>query len=311
MVTDEGRRMTINGSRTVSDKAATGWKIVARLFPMLTLMLLYSCGDNDTSSTEVAFVINKSSGQVDVCQLTSHGLVNFANCKLASTTTFSQPIDMVMIGNTVLMSVETGIEQCTRAEDELVSCDLAISDSGFPVNLTLANQLLFVADYSAKSIVSYTPATLQPVATKSLPTSPTHVVFNQGVGYIVTQDIAGSVVLACNQALDNCRSVYNPLDRALLAMAIDNGVAFLTDASKSNVVSCDVGADGSLSDCAVQGDNTIFNYPYGITIRNNVAYIPNRAEATITVCNVSGKNLLNCSKSTNALFDGPTWVIFG
>ena len=151
----KGGRMILNCSRAVSDKAARGWKIGVRLFPLLILMLLGSCGDSDTSHTDVAFVINKSSGQVDVCELTSNGLIDFANCQLASKTTFSQPIDMVMIGDTVLMSVETGIEQCTRDGNELVSCALAISDSGFPVNLTLANQLLFVADYSAKSTPQY------------------------------------------------------------------------------------------------------------------------------------------------------------
>jgi hypothetical protein len=103
---------------------------------------------------------------------------------------------------------------------------------------------------------------------------------------------------------------YTPLDRALLGMTIYHGVAFLTDASGNNVVACDVAGDGALADCAVQGDDTIFNYPYGVTIRNGVAYVPNRAEATITVCGVSGKQLLNCSKRTNALLDGPTWVIF-
>jgi hypothetical protein len=94
-------------------------------------------------------------------------------------------------------------------------------------------------------------------------------------------------------------------------MTMYKGVAFLTDASGNSVVACDVGGDGSLSGCDAQGDATIFNYPYGITIRNDVAYIPNRAEASVTVCEVSGKSLLNCNKATNQLLDGPTWVVFG
>lgn len=281
------------------------------LLSILLLLVFYGCGDGDDGSADVAFVINKSSGQVDACLVTANGNVDFSNCGLASTFTFSQPIDMVMTGDSVLISVEDGIEKCTRTGNQLVSCALAIPDGGFPVALTLTSDLLFVADYSAQSIGMYDAANLERIGSKSVLTSPTDVVFDQSVGYIVTQDAVGSVVLACDSDLENCAPAYSPPDRALLAMTISGGVAFLTDASKNNVVSCNVDGGGSLSGCSVQGDDTVFNYPYGITIHNGVAYIPNRAEASITVCNVSGKNLVDCVKRTNDLFDGPTWVIFG
>ena len=44
-------------------------------------------------------------------------------------------------------------------------------------------------------------------------------------------------------------------------MTIYNGVAFLTDASGNNVISCDVGGDGSLSGCSAQGDATDIQLP--------------------------------------------------
>ena len=301
--------MTAKDRRVAPRSEVTGPTVRRRLFSTLVLTILCGCGGGNSNRADVAFVINKNSGQIDVCQLMD-GSVDFTSCELASTSTLSQPIDMVMSGHSALISVEDGIEKCTRSGNQLVSCGLAIDDSGFPVGLTLANQILFVADYSTKAIASYSAANLDPVGSKSVPTSPTDVVFDQGFGYIVTQDAAGSVVLACNSDLADCAPVYNPPVRALLAMTIYNGVAFLTDANGNNVISCDVGGDGSLSSCGVQGDATIFNYPYGITIRNDVAYIPNRAEGSITVCDVSGKDLLDCNKVTNDLFDGPTWVIF-
>ncbi|MEO8605832.1 MAG: hypothetical protein ABI629_24900 [bacterium] len=95
-----------------------------------------------------------------------------------------------------------------------------------------------------------------------------------------------------------------------LGMAISRGVAFLTDASGNQVVGCAIADNGGLSYCAPQGDATIFNYPYDSTIRDDVAYVPNRAEASITVCDVNGKALNNCAKHAKALFDGPTFVIF-
>ncbi len=278
---------------------------------LLALAVLSGCDAGNPRPADVAFVVNKNSGQIDVCQLTAGGVVDFSSCELASASTFSQPIDMAMIGQSVLISVEDGIEECTRSGDRLVSCELAIDDANFPVGLTLGGQVLFVADYSAKSIASYDASSLEPMGGKAVPTSPTDVVFDQGSAYIVTQDLVGSVVLGCDSALESCTPAYTTLDHTLLGMTIYDGVAFLTDAAGNSVVSCDVGGDGSLSACSAQGDATVFNYPYGITIRNDVAYIPNRAEASIIVCDVSGKSLLNCSKKTNELFDGPTWVIFG
>ena len=158
-----------------------------------------------------------------------------------------------------------------------------------------------------QGVLSYF-ATLERIGDKAIPTAPTDVVFYQSFAFIVSQEIAGSVVLSCNADLQNCSVVYSPLQGALLGMTIVNGVAFITDASANNVVSCAVNADGTFSGCTVQGDATIFNYPYGITIAGNMAYVPNRAEASITVCTVDGMNLSSCNKIGNAVFDGPTWV---
>jgi len=214
---------------------------------------------------------------------------------------------MVISGDTAFISVQEGIERCTLRGNQLTACALAISDAGFPVGLTLSKGALFVADYSAQSIVQYNLPNLQRVDNKSIPTAPTDVVFFQGAAFIVTQDIAGSVVLTCNMDLEDCAPAYSPVDKALLAMTTYQDVAFFTDATGNNVVACDVN-DGTLSGCALQGDATIFNYPYGITIYRGVAYIPNRAEASITVCDVHGKQLRGCNKVANELFDGPTWV---
>jgi len=276
----------------------------------LLLAVLVGCGGGDSSTQGFAFVINKSSGNIDACQIDGDGHLDFGNCWLASTSAFSQPIDLVTVDGNALITVENGIERCARSGYRLSSCVLAIGDSGFPVALTLQGDSLYIADYSARAITIYDAATLEPVGTKPVPTSPTDVVFANGVGYIVTQDIVGSIVFACNEALENCRAAYSPADRALLAMTIHDGAAFFTNASGNNVISCAIGAGGSLADCSVEGDATVFNYPYGITIHAGFAYVPNRAEATVTVCGLRGRHLVDCAKRTNALFDGPTFLIF-
>jgi len=290
-----------------------GWKVVLMITPrqraflsMAVLAACCSCGSGNSGPAASAFIVNKSSGTVVACDLTN-GAIDFGSCRSASAVQFLEPIQMVISGNTAFISVQEGIERCTLRRNQLTSCALAICDAGFPVGLTLSKDALFVADYSAKSIVQYNVPNLQRVDSKSIPTAPTDVVFLQGAAFIVTQDIAGSVVLACNMNLEDCAPAYSPVDKALLAMTTYQGVAFFTDASGNNVVSCDVN-DGTLSGCAVQGDATIFNYPYGITIHRGLAYIPNRAEASITVCDVRGKQLSGCNKVANVLFDGPTWV---
>jgi len=274
------------------------------------LAALWSCGGGGGGGrAPVAFIVNKTSGSVDVCELTAEGIVDFTRCRLASNFQFVEPIQLAISGRVAFLSVQDGIERCALRGNQLTACELAISDADFPVGLTLFNHSLFVADYSAKAVARYNASNLRRTATKSIRTAPTDVVFYQSAGFIVSQDVAGSVVLSCSLGLDDCAPAYSPVDKALLAMTVYKRTAFFTDASGNSIVACDVD-DGILSGCTVQGDATVFNYPYGITVRSDVAYIPNRAEASITVCHVSGKLLSGCSKIANQLFDGPTWVTF-
>lgn len=139
---------------------------------------------------------------------------------------------------------------------------------------------------------------------------PLGVAFNGNRGYFVN---ANNTVALCQIGGDGTLSACVSQDgggvfNGANGIAIQNGLAYITNQANDTVATCKLGTDGSLGSCRTSGSN--LSAPSGIALTASYAYVTNTANSSLGVCPINGDGTLAaCSQvSGDGAFNVPSSI---
>lgn len=186
------------------------------------------------------------------------------------------------------------------------------------ISITSAGQHAYIANQSGSSVsvCQVNPSTgfLSQCAVEGTGlTSIEAVAFNPAGTLLYTANLGSNSVSMCQ--LDQATgSLSNCTDAGGSGFNQPDGIAFNPDGSilyASNVAgpvtACSVNPDGTLSACSSNllpaGSSDL-----ALNAAGTLAYVPNRFNSVVSVCNVNGKTVDSCNDLSGSLIDGPEGI---